>query len=62
MRDGLALRYVRGDMADLSAFRDAAFDLIFHAVSNVFVPDLQAGVARMPSGAARPVAHCSRAS
>jgi SAM-dependent methyltransferase len=41
MRDGLALRCVRGDMADLSAFRDAAFDLIFHAVSNVFVPDLQ---------------------
>ena len=41
MRDGLALRYVRGDMADLSAFRDAAFDLIFHPVSNVFVPDLQ---------------------
>jgi len=41
MRDGLALRYVRGDMADLSAFRDAAFDLIFHAVSNVFVPDLR---------------------
>ncbi|HTK99864.1 MAG TPA: class I SAM-dependent methyltransferase [Pseudomonadales bacterium] len=41
MRDGLALRYVRGDMADLSAFRDASFDLIFHAVSNVFVPDLR---------------------
>lgn len=41
MRDGLALRCVRGDMADLSVFRDAAFDLIFHAVSNVFVPDLR---------------------
>ena len=39
-RDGLALRCVRGDMADLSVFRDASFDLIFHAVSNVFVPDL----------------------
>jgi SAM-dependent methyltransferase len=39
-REGLALRTVRGDMADLSPFADASFDLIFHAVSNVFVPDL----------------------
>ena len=39
-RDGLALRAVRGDMADLSVFPDASFDLIFHPVSNVFVPDL----------------------
>lgn len=39
-RDGLALRTVRGDMADLSVFADASFDLIFHPVSNVFVPDL----------------------
>ena len=39
-RDGLTLRTVRGDMADLSAFADASFDLIFHPVSNVFVPDL----------------------
>ncbi len=41
MRNGLALRCMRGDMADLSVFRDASFDLIFHAVSNVFVPDLR---------------------
>ena len=40
-REGLALRTVRGDMADLSRFADASFDLIFHAVSNVFVPDLK---------------------
>jgi SAM-dependent methyltransferase len=38
-RDGLDLRTVRGDMADLSAFADAAFDLVFHPISNVFVPD-----------------------
>lgn len=39
-RDGLALRCVRGDMADLGCFADGSFDLIFHAASNVFVPDL----------------------
>lgn len=41
-REGLALRCVQGDMADLSAFPDASFDLIFHPVSNVFVPDVTA--------------------
>jgi len=39
-RDGLSLLTVRGDMADLSVFADHEFDLIFHPVSNVFVPDL----------------------
>lgn len=39
-RDGLELRCVRGDMADLSAFADASFDLVFHPVSNIFVPDV----------------------
>ncbi|MCC6415247.1 MAG: class I SAM-dependent methyltransferase, partial [Opitutaceae bacterium] len=39
-REGLAVRIVQGDMADLSAFVDASFDLIFHPVSNVFVPDV----------------------
>lgn len=38
-REGLDLRLVQGDMADLSALTDASFDLIFHPVSNVFVPD-----------------------
>lgn len=40
-RDGLALRCVRGDMADLSVFADASFDIVFHPVSNVFVPDVE---------------------
>ena len=39
-RDGLKLRYVEGDMADLSVFQDESFDLIFHPVSNVFVPEI----------------------
>ena len=34
-REGLALRTVEGDMADLSAFADESFDLVFHPVSNV---------------------------
>lgn len=38
-RDGLALRIEEGDMRDLSRFADAAFDLVFHPVSNLFVPD-----------------------
>lgn len=38
-RDGLAVRCVQGDMADLSVFGDGTFDLVFHPVSNVFVPD-----------------------
>ncbi len=40
-RHGLALRCEQGDMADLSRFADASFDLIVHAVSNVFVPDVE---------------------
>jgi SAM-dependent methyltransferase len=40
-RDGLILETVRGDMADLSAFADDTFDLIFHPVANVFVPDVK---------------------
>lgn len=40
-RDKLELQCVRGDMADLSQFPDDSFDLIFHAVSNVFVPDVE---------------------
>ena len=37
-REGLALRTVEGDMAQLSMFGDAAFDLIVHPCSNCFVP------------------------
>lgn len=39
-RDGLTLTTIQGDMADLSMFPDAQFDLIFHPVSNVFVPEI----------------------
>jgi SAM-dependent methyltransferase len=39
-REGLAVRIVQGDMADLSVFADKSIDLIFHPVANVFVPDL----------------------
>jgi SAM-dependent methyltransferase len=39
-RDGLALRCVRGDMTDLGALPSESFDLVFHPVSNVFVPDV----------------------
>jgi SAM-dependent methyltransferase len=40
-RDGLVIETVQGDMADLSVFPDARFDLIIHPVSNVFVPDVK---------------------
>ena len=37
-REGLRLEIIEGDMANLSIFADETFDLIFHPVSNVFVP------------------------
>ncbi len=40
-RDYLVIRTVEGDMRDLSRFTDASFDLIFHPVSNTFVPDVR---------------------
>jgi SAM-dependent methyltransferase len=39
-REGLDIRTVRGDMADLSEFPDRSFDLIFHPCANGFVPDI----------------------
>jgi SAM-dependent methyltransferase len=39
-REKLDIITVEGDMADLSMFEDEAFDLIFHPVSNVFVPNV----------------------
>ena len=39
-RDNLTIRLVEGDMADLSAFEDASFGLIFNPPSTLFVPDL----------------------
>ena len=40
-REGLQLETVLGDMADLSCFEAASFDLIVHPVSNCFVPDVR---------------------
>ena len=40
-REGLDLATVEGDMADLGAFEDQAFDLIVQPASNCFVPELR---------------------
>lgn len=40
-REGLQLRCVQGEMSDLSAFADASFDLVFHPISNHYVPDVR---------------------
>ena len=40
-REGLSLRTVEGDMADLHMFEDETFGLIVHPVSNVFAPDVR---------------------
>ena len=40
-REGLSLKTVQGDMADLSCFADETFDLIVHPCSNTFVPDIK---------------------
>jgi len=42
LRDSLELITIEGDMADLSAFDDESFDLIFHPCSNLFVADVRA--------------------
>jgi len=39
-REGLEIRLVEGDMADLSSFADASLDLIVNPPSTLFVPDL----------------------
>jgi len=39
-RDGLELRLVQGDMANLSVFGDASFDLVVNGFSTLFVPDV----------------------
>ena len=41
-REGLTLTTVEGDAADLSAFADESFDLIFNPVSTVFMQDVRA--------------------
>lgn len=40
-RHGLDVQCIRGDMTDLSRFEDESFDLIFHPVSNLFVPNVE---------------------
>jgi SAM-dependent methyltransferase len=40
-REGLAVRAVEGDMADLHMFGDDSFGLIVHPVSNVFALDVR---------------------
>ncbi len=40
-RDNLALETVLGDMQNLSAFADETFDVIFHPISNLYVPDIR---------------------
>jgi SAM-dependent methyltransferase len=40
-REDLAIATVLGDMRDLGAFADGAFDLVFHPVSNLFCPDIE---------------------
>jgi SAM-dependent methyltransferase len=40
-REGLPLRLMQGDMADLSSFADNSFGLIFHPCSNCFVPEVR---------------------
>ena len=40
-REGLAIECIQGNMADLSVFDDASFDIIFHPVSNIFSADIR---------------------
>jgi SAM-dependent methyltransferase len=40
-REGLSIRCIEGDMRDLSALDDDSFDVVFHPVSNVFVPSIR---------------------
>jgi SAM-dependent methyltransferase len=39
-KEGLELGTVEGDMRDLSMFAKFSFDLVFHPVSNLFVPEV----------------------
>ncbi|MBK4735491.1 class I SAM-dependent methyltransferase [Noviherbaspirillum pedocola] len=39
-RDDLDLLTIQGDMRDLSIFAAASFDLVFHPISNLYVPDI----------------------
>ena len=40
-RDGLKIRTIEGNMANLSVLADESFDFIFNPVSNCFIPELK---------------------
>jgi ubiquinone/menaquinone biosynthesis C-methylase UbiE len=40
-RESLYIKTVQGDMRDLGTFADESFDLVFHPVSNLFVPEVR---------------------
>jgi len=40
-REGLTIKTVEGDAADLSVFADESFDMIFNPCSTVFMPDVR---------------------
>lgn len=40
-REGLQLRIEEGDMADLTRFPDASFDLVLNPASTLFIPDVR---------------------
>jgi SAM-dependent methyltransferase len=40
-REGLELTTIEGDARDLSMLADESFDLVFHPVSNLFIPEIR---------------------
>ncbi|EKT56362.1 class I SAM-dependent methyltransferase [Providencia sneebia] len=40
IRDNLHLKTIQGDMRNLQIFSDCTFDIIFHPISNLYVPDV----------------------
>lgn len=59
---GLPITAVRGDMRDLSAFADAAFDLVYHPYALNFVPEARtvfAEVARVLRPGSTYYLHCA---
>lgn len=40
-REGLTIKTIEGDARDLSVFLEETFDLVFHPVSNLFIPEIR---------------------
>ncbi|HZQ08900.1 MAG TPA: class I SAM-dependent methyltransferase [Anaerolineae bacterium] len=40
-REGLSITTIEGDARDLSMLADESFDLVFHPVSNLFIPEIR---------------------